>query len=417
MKFFTSIIFALLATIGLQANQTFYTSASATSWSNPSSWVDANGQAINKVPSSEDDVVIRTYFTFDLTQDYTHTGKITVTGNGLFQIFSAEENNASFMYAGQEMSIYGYLLASVNFSVRPQNNGRSSILLLHETASMNFSGNLALESALILEESACGSIKIEGDLMITGKDAFICGEGNVNVDGQLRAFNEAGVEMNSSESQLTIEAKSCQEIRFHKTTENCNGAPYMIGQGNANQIMGINDFSLASTPTAVNISWELNKGNIVEAFVVERSFDGILFQGIAQIENIDTDIFEVLDHEVIQEKCFYRIKQVVKAGAPIYSPIKEFTPVPLTEEMGMNIFPNRIQSGESFRLVSDQMSESAQVKVVVKNIMGQIVSTDQVVVGPAGRVDVRIQAQMNKGWYVVSLEGEQASISQKIQVK
>lgn len=419
MKNLFTFVIVFLTLLSLNAQQTFVTSGNSSDWNSPKAWKLENGELATQIPGTADHLIINDYVSIDLDQNYTHTGNISIMGNGLLQINSIEESNATFVFGGKEMNVFGYLISSANFSQVTAPNGKRGLMILHKTANMNYAASFSLLGGMILESSACGATKVEGDFILQSEDAFICGEGNIMVGGALRAFNNQGQELKEAETETFFARRACNEIRFHNSLENCDNTQARVaGTSSQDQFMGVENMEIIETGLAVNITWESEMASLTEEFTVERSIDGRIFEAIASVENVGAELYEVLDQQPVQVKSFYRIRQMLNTGQPVYSEVKIYDPnKEIFEQTQVNLFPNNLMAGESIKLETSRIKDVSAASMELRTLNGQRIKQEILAVSPNGKIYADIQMNMTPGMYLLIMRVGQEVITKKVQLR
>ncbi|MCI4666715.1 MAG: T9SS type A sorting domain-containing protein [Bacteroidia bacterium] len=419
MKNFITFVITFFFLLSLHAQKTFISNGNSADWTSTAAWTMENGTPATTIPGENDHIIIKNYISLELAQTYVHYGNINVMGNGLLQIRSAEKGNGGFVFGGREMNVYGFLFSSSNFSQVKMRNGKKGLIILHETATMNYSANFSLLGGLILESSACGATVIEGDLILQNEEAFICGEGNIMVGGKLRVFGNEGQEFGEVLTEDIFSKNSCEQIRIHKNTENCDANTNAVaGLAQHFDFIGIENMQVEERATGVTITWESVASTLTKTFTVERSIDGRIFEAIASIENVETELFEVLDQQPVQVKSYYRIRQTLNSGHPVYSDVKVYDPrAEIMETTQVNLFPNNITSGETIHIETSRVEDVYNATVELRTLSGQTLKTELVPVSSNGKIYKDMQVNQNPGMYLLILRVGQEVITKKIQLR
>lgn len=419
MKNLFTFAIAFFFLLSLNAQQTYLTSGNSSDWSSPSAWKLESGEAATQAPDAEDHIIINDYLSLDLAQTYTHRGNISIMGNGLLQISTREESNSQFVFGGKEMNVYGYLISSANFSQVHAPNGKRGIIILHETATMNYAASFSLLGGLILEASACGATKIEKDLVLLNEDAFICGEGKIMVGANLRAFDNTGQEIRESEVKAFFAESSCEQIEFYNNLENCEDTQARIaGNSNPQDFLGVENMEVHEDGTGVSIVWESEAATMTQTFTVERSIDGFIFEAIATLDNVDKELFQVLDKQPVQVKSYYRIRQVLNSGQAVHSEVKVYDPgKDIFAETQVNFYPNNLVQGEKIHLETSRLKDVYSASLEVRTMNGQLISEERLPVSPNGKIYADIQMNMNPGMYLLVIRVGGEVITKKAQIR
>ncbi len=419
MKIIGTLSTLLFLVYQLTAQTTFISSSEgSTDWNNPNSWTLSNGEPTQSAPGPHDNVVVNDFITFEMEEDYTHYGDLKVSGNGLLQISPAQEQNTIFSFAGREMNIYGFLICTANFYQKHTAEGRRGMMVLHETATMTYTQNFSIHGGLVLESSACGATRVEGDLMLLNEEAFICGEGNVLIGGRMRAFQDSGNEFASTNSHDQFAQQSCEQIHFHLHADDCSAPRSLAGAGNVDIFMGLDSIHVRDQNGNIAIVWQMDNTWLTQNFILERSFDGKVFEPIEEVENSKEDLYTVLDQQPVQEKSYYRVKQILSTGHPIYSEIKIYDPrADMKTYIEVNIYPNRLRIGQTFHVESSRVEGSYSARITIKNLGGQTFSQKALDIAPNGKFYADMQANLAPGMYLLVFQVGNQVVTEKFQVQ
>ncbi|MEP6747439.1 MAG: T9SS type A sorting domain-containing protein [Bacteroidota bacterium] len=169
------------------------------------------------------------------------------------------------------------------------------------------------------------------------------------------------------------------------------------------------DFSGKSINGNVQLNWETVSEISSDAFVIERSSDGISFTTIdkvnAAVNSAAALYYNYTDKNPSTGKNYYRLKMIDKDGHADYSKVITIT-VQTETTAGISLYPN---PANSYVIVNHPFSGNhEQLKIV--NMQGNILLMQQIV---AGSLQTRIDfTQMPKGIYgMVWTNGKDISIS------
>ncbi len=152
----------------------------------------------------------------------------------------------------------------------------------------------------------------------------------------------------------------------------------------------------------VKLLWETNRIDEQDIFVIEHSWDGLLFQRMAEYPtaslNRNQNIYGWRGPRSRFQAPFYRIRQLRIDGSLLLSNIVELTPLPHFEA---RLYPNPVSANQPLSLKT-WLPESAMLRIHIFNIVGQGIMSQQVYL-EAGWHELSISppTPLSKGMYVM----------------
>jgi choice-of-anchor B domain-containing protein len=175
------------------------------------------------------------------------------------------------------------------------------------------------------------------------------------------------------------------------------------------------EFDAENTETQVRLRWSTHSETNNEAFLVERSGDGITFAQIDRVTGAGNSIgeieYEIFDELPLEGESHYRLKQIDFDGGYSYSEIA-------TVNRGvdlrlMDVFPSPASSNDQVK-VRLALEKSQQVQIKVTNLIGQQVLIQEY------ELDQGIQTldmpphNWSAGVYYVLVQGKTTLAQQKL---
>lgn len=163
-----------------------------------------------------------------------------------------------------------------------------------------------------------------------------------------------------------------------------------------------NSFTARPNGLGASIEWATTNEQLNEQFVVERSDDGNQFRTIAKVAGKGGhNNYAVNDNSPIQQRAYYRLKEVSADGRYSYS---RTVTVRMKDDMQVDIYPNPVSSQ-----LTVQFNGSLYSTMLLLNEEGKVLMTRNAV--PDMQVDV---SRLPAGTYYVQLIGNSGKLTKKI---
>ncbi|MEQ9289850.1 MAG: T9SS type A sorting domain-containing protein [Cyclobacteriaceae bacterium] len=167
----------------------------------------------------------------------------------------------------------------------------------------------------------------------------------------------------------------------------------------------------------VQLDWATATETDNEKFVVEKSLDGFIFTQIGEVQG-NGDVNERMDYTFddtdisldTSETLFYRLKQIDFDGVFDYS--RTVRVVHTVEKPSLSVIPNPYQTEFELKFTS---SEAGQAVVRVLDLKGRIFySAGHSIARGPNRISISDLYNLSAGVYLVSLQGSQFAMSERI---
>ncbi|MEZ4828094.1 MAG: T9SS type A sorting domain-containing protein [Bacteroidia bacterium] len=233
------LLITLLSTLSfsLFSQNTYYTTGLGDGeWSDPQSWstID-NGTSPAGPPTTADHVVINHYITHRAEPGYTHSGNITVSASGTYEIITGIEAPGPYVFAGESFEVAGTLITISDFYLNNSNADQNSQAHFLNGSLIYINGTLGLfgHAEAVSDNNTCGSSEISGDLWLKSDEVNVCGEGSFVVNQRVRAWDSDGMEIEPTTAGLHyIQSLICKEFNIYASAEDCqNKIPAITGIG------------------------------------------------------------------------------------------------------------------------------------------------------------------------------------------
>ncbi len=167
----------------------------------------------------------------------------------------------------------------------------------------------------------------------------------------------------------------------------------------------LNRFHLEQQGATILLRWETGSARDFLGFAIERSTNGRDFEERAFIATAlpreEQTLYEYRDHELAAERYWYRLRLVDLNGQFEYSDaIEVFLATPSSFALHQN-FPNPFSSNQaafsSSTKIAFDLSEAAEVRVTIHNVLGQVVRALPNVSLPSGRHTLSWDGRNDRG--------------------
>lgn len=160
-------------------------------------------------------------------------------------------------------------------------------------------------------------------------------------------------------------------------------------------------FSVRSHHQTAVLEWKVITDDPVEHYEIQRSQDGQFFQTIGKVyapANTTEHFFTYTDHQPLNGKSFYRIRQQPVAGPVHYSEVKAHWLQPIVK---LSVYPNPV-IGRSIFIQFNQAIQ-APLQLTLLNYQSQV-CYQHAVNGNNGRMQLQLPSSLPAGVYYLFIE-------------
>lgn len=158
------------------------------------------------------------------------------------------------------------------------------------------------------------------------------------------------------------------------------------------------------------LTWSLNAEVNCSHYEIEKSFDGVNFQSIGQVESNGTTAnevnYEYLDYYPGNDLTYYRITQVKVDGNMDQSQIAMISQTNVIDFGLIQAYPNPVNDNFSMKLT---VPNKGKVKLVVQSLDGTIVLSEDLFFDAGNNELIIPVEQFSSGMYIVNLKDEISS--------
>lgn len=173
-------------------------------------------------------------------------------------------------------------------------------------------------------------------------------------------------------------------------------------------------FEAASEPDGVTITWSTSEGSPIDAFLVERSYDG---DGFDEIERVETDgqgTYRIFDDAVEDRLVFYRIRQLTPEGGEVLSGTLRVG-LGTGEAASVVLLGNFPNPFNATTTLTYEVRERMHIRLVIWDLAGQPVASLIDEIQNAGVYEARFDAaDLPSGTYFARLRTPNRTISHKM---
>jgi hypothetical protein len=178
--------------------------------------------------------------------------------------------------------------------------------------------------------------------------------------------------------------------------------------------VGFDYFNIKLKDNQTYLQWQNNNNASANAYVIERSEDGIDFTIVSTVYALtSTNTYNYLDAALTNNNIvYYRIKEVLKTGDYLYSSVAS---VRLNNSINhITISPNPVQDK---LLLSLQSNGATAANIHIVNILGQVCNTQKAQLqSGANTIKINNLSNLTKGIYIIKVQTGNATES-KIFIK
>ncbi|MFT3825272.1 MAG: lamin tail domain-containing protein [Chitinophagaceae bacterium] len=171
----------------------------------------------------------------------------------------------------------------------------------------------------------------------------------------------------------------------------------------------LTDFTAVKQNSTVKVSWKSSEEINSDAYVVERSHDGITFTSIGTVaaKGVPAD-YSLIDKSPLTGNNFYRLKMVDKDGAFKYSKVVK---VNFALQLAIHINPNPATTRVNISVENTKDPVTIQVIDVNGRLVKQVAKTQNL-----QNIQVSVQG-LTKGFYTVKVISSTEVVTQKLLVQ
>jgi hypothetical protein len=296
---------------------------------------------------------------------------------------------------------------------------------------VNSGGTLLVNNGVSVSNSVNiqnnGSSTITGNVSVAGSGASITvnGSSNLLIDGNLTVGTAASVMVNGSltvkgdmtggtGSWLTNNGGATTNIYGHLTGFSVTGTGI-----NTNLPVELTSFIVYEKQDNVYLTWQTATEENNDYFTVERSISGIEFEPVLTVAGAGNSSsvinYAATDRNPLPGTSYYRLKQTDYNGDYAYSQIiavhsKSNSPYTMLDLIAYQAPYNN--SNITFNLLGVETGNLITVTILAVN--GQVVYNDKMIIQ---NQEINIPVQLNKGFYILSVQAKNATVSKKIVVE
>ena len=420
MKDLLVLILVSLLSPFVLAQKTYYTTGLGdNAWNDPNSWTLTEG-TINSagIPGPHDHVVINHYLTHFAAPDYIHYGTVKIASEGTYEIIVNQSEGGGYKFAGKLFDVHGTLISAGNFHHQLAGSQTPAFLIFRPSAMVYLIKDLVLDGTghTVINNASCGAAQSFKDIQFRNEGVQLYGKGNFILGGKIRSWNDSGSE------QLTLASATEQAKRqigrdfsLYATDVECeNVSPSITGIAQLQPVSGVLRVSAIRKGLKVDLSWQADQSSFTSFFVVERSYDGLLYEVIDQVEgsiDVENGLYSTRDESPLNEVTYYRVRQIDLMGREQVS--DAFI---LRNEAFMNLYPNP-STGQQFSLNLTGFETDANVKVTVRNIMGQMIAEESLQADAGGSLLHTFQYNLLDGSYLIQASSTTVQLTKTLQVR
>lgn len=347
----TIVLIGLLLYQGVLWAQTTFTSTQNGIWDDGATWGNTSpGTAGTDYPGRTDHAIIGHTVTVNANNDNGSTG---VTPTSLTDVCDPTNvdgcTNAAFYQTGQiTVNNGGTFSSTVNVMIGDTvtvNNGGTfnvasgnlrdlfilSFFELNSGSSLLVDENLVISLSGVIFINSGATTEVRDDAVLDGDNAFICGDGNLNIDNTNSAGEDNGIQLINNTDPNTLD-QICEETTVTCTDgdcceSNCTAdldAAAGAGDGQVSPSEGTADSSavlpieLAYFRTSTNsneiiLHWATYAEIDNDFFSIQKSIDMRNWESIAQIDGQgnanEVHEYSFIDTYPVKGTSYYRIKQ------------------------------------------------------------------------------------------------------------
>ncbi len=374
---------ALVFTAGPLFSQNIYYSRNrGGNWSDRSSWTfNPSGAGVRtpSAPGREDEVVILSGSTITIDDDDAN-GERGVSPRSLgFRGFPSDNQRAFYQIGNITIREGGRLISpdeSVMISgILTINNGGTmevdgdlivlNQLLVMETANFEIDDDLILldNSQAIINNSA----EIGDDIYFYNNDVILCGQGEIQIKGEIQQFNQADASQQVCDSFPIICDGNCGMG---------TGSSFM-GSGQAPLPVELLHFEGVSSEGNIYLDWTTAWEENFDFFTIERAGTDRVFKAIGEVKGKGNSTAEVAysftDNSPLNGQAFYRLKATDFDGSVEYHRIISVYHDSLVQPE-FSVYPNPV----THRQINFNANHLKLAEIRIVDITGRVVFFRQV---------------------------------------
>lgn len=413
-----SILFSILVSFSL-GQDTYYSVADG-KWGNLSTWaMDPTGTIpAVVVPTSNDTVYIRDSVHQTVPSGHIHRGNVFIAPGGIFEIFSGSGVSTPYIFAGDSFVVEGRLYTSSDFHNQKQFTAGSDgtgVLVFGVAALIDIGDDLIVNSNsfTLMNNALCGDGTSFDDMYFKGTQALLCGNGKFVIPDKLRAWNDNNVEQIPPNPQLIMQI--CNGFNFYGTVGDCENETNPIITGGGTFPVEFVSFTAQKTGNDVSLQWitasEINN----DFFTVERSFDGIEYDIVENIDGAgnsnEFQTYNITDAKPGVGTIWYRLKQTDIDGNHSFAPIVRVTIGEVTPEF--IVYPNPAR-GNPFFVDLQGFRADTEIGISVLDLTGKTVYEDRLNTDRNGALNTSIAPEISRGVYIMRVNQAGKTITRKL---
>ncbi|MEO0471633.1 MAG: T9SS type A sorting domain-containing protein [Bacteroidota bacterium] len=410
-------VLILLCLSGLHA--TNYYSHADGEWTDSHTWsANPDSYVWAGTPGTHDHVFIRHRIVHEAGTNYTHYGNVVIELTGTYDVRTGNGNSQPYFFAGDLFDIYGHLITSSDFQHQIAFTSGSGLLILHESSFVEIGDDLILNAAgqTIINNADCGTATTVDDIYFVGTQSQLCGNGRFIVPDQIRAWDDNGAETFPAHGQYL--QQMCRGFSFYASEGDCdNDNPRDTGTGTFTLPVEYLSFNATQIGARVELVWETASESQNDFFTLERSYDGLAFTAIDQVDGAGNsqaiNRYQRFDALPVIGQAFYRIKQTDFDGSFSYSSVIAFTFAQV--ENKLTVYPNPLAVGSQLQLYG--LDTNQDMTVELGNLNGQILYREMIPAQSTQTPSVWLPAHFAPGIYLITISTETQLLSQKIQIQ
>lgn len=397
-KLGTLLLLVLVFNFTLPAT-TYITSGQGSGlWQDPASWRIAGDTVTpRKAPAPTDDVVIGHYLTHAIDNSYVHLGKLTVTSRGFYELMARHDTAATFTYAGPRMEVQGTLILGGHFAHVNQGElilGPAAWVLIGGRADLRSSGGV-----LNLSQS-CGGVEIVRDLRVAVDQTFLAGQGKMVVWGALQPYHEYRAQPLLDRHQALSPVLEPQAQIFSSTDQCQAGRPEVQGTLTLETELQWEGTGVRQAESGLELQWRA-RAAFGQAFIVERSRDGLAFEKVAELPlELTQSRYRVLLPRQAQASAYYRVRLTNLQGRAVSTPVKRLSVD--AEPRRLTLYPNPYQGG-SLHLQAKGLQAEQPTVVQVHTLTGRQVAEQVAYLNQPNGLQLTTLGELPPGVYSVTL--------------
>ncbi|MCB0838211.1 MAG: T9SS type A sorting domain-containing protein [Bacteroidetes bacterium] len=413
----------LCSALQILGQQTYFTTGEGSGdYSDPASWTLTQGSKTPAgPPSAYDNLVINHYISHYAGRNYTHYGNITIGTNGTYEALTGIVNSGPYIFAGNLFKVDGTLMTIDDFHHQEEGSNGEGVLIFSHTSLVYINGDLVLNGSgqAVMNNVSCGAGQTVNDFCFKGPGSRVCGNGTFIVPEKIRAWNDLGQEITGEGLQAHIETLICDGFTFYKSTEACKQTTQVItGRGQFGIESEIILFNAKLESGFMHFDWSVNRDQMNETFVIEKSYDRNVFEVVETISGErKTDAiatYELTSDVAVEEKVYFRLKKVSVTGDILYSSLIEMN-IQQQIKTAFQISPNPTNSN-TIQVKANGFHNSSSVILSIRTLLGQEMHRESIMVDGEGNLIQTVNHNLRRGTYLVVLSSARHQVTQRLQV-